>query len=138
MFRKMLSTTGGAAAVEFALVAPLFLMLLLSFIAAGIYLSTAYSVQQIAADAARTAIAGLSAQERNNLASAFIASAVIKYPFLKPEALKIQVSDDPKDPKQFVVALSYDASSLPIWGLYTFAMPSSQIKRYATIRIGGL
>ena len=135
MFRKMLSSNGGAAAVEFALIAPLFLM---SFIATGIYLSTAYSVQQIAADAARTAVAGLSAQERTDLATAFINSATIRYPFIRAEDLDVQVSDDPQDPHQFVVALTYDASSLPIWGLYTFAMPESQIHRYATIRMGGL
>ena len=138
MFRKMLSSNGGAAAVEFALIAPLFLMLLLSFIATGIYLSTAYSVQQIAADAARTAVAGLSSQERTDLATAFINSATIRYPFIRAEDLDVQVSDDPQDPRQFVVALTYDASSLPLWGLYTFAMPESQIHRYATIRMGGL
>ena len=50
----------GAAAVEFALIAPLFFLLLLTLVAFGIYLTAAHSLQQLTADAARTAIAGLS------------------------------------------------------------------------------
>ncbi|RVD33089.1 pilus assembly protein, partial [Mesorhizobium sp. M4A.F.Ca.ET.020.02.1.1] len=49
----------GTTAVEFAMLAPLFILLLLGMVAYGIYFGASHSVQQIAADAARTAIAGL-------------------------------------------------------------------------------
>lgn len=138
MRSRLRDSNDGAAAVEFALLAPLFVMLLMSFIAAGIYLSTAYSIQQIAADAARTAVAGMSAQERSQLATGFVDSTALRYPFITKRHLVISAADDPGDPNQFTVSLSYDASELPIWNLYSFALPDSHIQRHATIRIGGL
>ena len=45
----------GTSAIEFALLAPLFILFLLGMVAYGIYFGASHSVQQIAADAARTA-----------------------------------------------------------------------------------
>ncbi|TIM19494.1 MAG: pilus assembly protein, partial [Mesorhizobium sp.] len=45
----------GTSAIEFALLAPIFILLLLGMVAYGIYFGASHSVQQIAADAARTA-----------------------------------------------------------------------------------
>jgi hypothetical protein len=43
------------------------------------------------------------------------------------------------DGSQFVVSVSYDASSLPIWGLFHgIHMPGKTIRRQSTIRLGGL
>ena len=68
----------------------------------------------------------------------FIGKTASTHAFLDPENLSVTVKDDPDHSEQFTVALSYDAKNLPIWNLYAVAMPSSQIDRYATIRIGGL
>jgi Flp pilus assembly protein TadG len=127
----------GTSAIEFAIVAPLFILILLSLCAFGIYLGTAHAVQQIAADTARVAVAGLNASERSALAEAHITEIVFDYPFIEPENLMIEVGDDVA-PGQFTVRLAYDAGHLPIWNLMTFAMPDQEIERYATIRIGGL
>ncbi len=127
----------GTSAIEFAIVAPLFILILLTLCAFGIYLGTAHAVQQIAADTARVAVAGLSAEERIALAEAHITETVFDYPFIEPDGLVVEVGDDPA-PGQFTVRLAYDASDLPIWNLMTFAMPSQEIERFATIRIGGL
>jgi Flp pilus assembly protein TadG len=51
----------GASAVEFAIIAPVFILMIVGMLAYGIYFGAANSVQQIAADAARTSIAGLNA-----------------------------------------------------------------------------
>ena len=128
----------GTAAVEFAMIAPVFLMLLLTFIAFGIYLTVANGVQQIAADAARAAIAGITSSERKKLASDFITSSTMNYFMLDAKKLTVSVVDDPKNQSQFTVSVEYDATNLPIWGLYSFALPQSQIKRFSTIRLGGL
>jgi hypothetical protein len=45
---------------------------------------------------------------------------------------------DAAEPGQFTVHLSYDADDLPIWNLFTYALPDRQIERFSTIRIGGL
>ncbi len=128
----------GTSAIEFAILAPIFFMVVFSMIGYGIYLSASHSVQQLTADAARTAIAGLNADERKRLASAFIGRATSDHVFLEPDNMTVAVEDDPGNSEQFTVKISYDASNLPIWSLYAFAMPSSQIERFATIRIGGI
>ncbi|MND44502.1 TadE-like protein [compost metagenome] len=136
--RRFITNSSGAAAVEFAIVSPLFFIALLSMIAYGIYLSAAHSVQQLAADAARTAVAGLSDTERKTLATDFINRSMIDSTLLDKSKLTLTAQADPGNPNQFTVALTYDASNLPIFNLFTYAMPSNQIKRFATVRVGGI
>lgn len=135
--RPFLRAREGASAVEFAIVAPLFLLTLLTLVAYGIYLGTAHSVQQIAADAARVAVAGLDESERTALAGRYIASATQGHAFIDPARLTVTLRDG-TEPGQFTVGLSYDANELPIWRLYTFPLPAPAIERVSTIRIGGL
>ncbi len=128
----------GAAALEFAIVAPLFFLTIFTMIGYGIYLSASHAIQQIAADAARTAVAGLSETERKSLAKTFIQSSTLDYAFINKNKLTIDVEDDVSNLNQFTVTIAYDSSELPIWKLFSFALPDEQIKRYATIRLGGI
>lgn len=128
----------GAAAIEFAIVAPLFFLCVLTMIAYGIYFSAAHSIQQIAADAARSAIAGLSEAERKQIAADYIRSSTMNQTFIKTSRMNVSVEDDANNANQFTVTIQYDASDLPVWGLFTFALPSKTIERYATIRVGGI
>ena len=66
----------GAAALEFALVAPLFLLTLFGIVAYGGYFWRAHSLQQVANDAARAALPGLTATEREALARTVASSEV--------------------------------------------------------------
>lgn len=136
--KTFLADRAGTSAVEFAIIAPVFLSLLLTFFGYGFYLTTSNTIQQLAADAARTAVAGLSASERSKLANDFIIRSTLDYPMLERAKLQVTVADDLKNPDQFTVALTYDASSLPIWNLYAFAMPDNHIRRFSTIRLGGI
>lgn len=134
---KLVTENKGAAAVEFAIVAPVFILLLLTLFGFGVYLSAASSVQQIAADAARAAVAGLNPSERVSLARDYISRSTLDYYLLEPSRLTVSVSDDISNARQFTVRVEYDAAGLPIWGLYSFALPDRKIKRFSTIRIGG-
>ncbi|GCA52563.1 MULTISPECIES: TadE family protein [Sinorhizobium] len=138
VFNRLLGSRKGAAAIEFAVIAPLFFMCVLTLIAYGIYLSAAHSIQQIAADAARTAIAGLSEEERERLATDYIRRTTMSQTFIDSSRMNVTVRDDANNTNQFTVTISYDASDLPIWKLFTFALPGEQIERYATIRVGGI
>jgi Flp pilus assembly protein TadG len=136
---KFLPSTAGTAAVEFAIVAPLFIFLVLGMIAYGIYFGAAHSVQQIAADAARTAIAGLDETERQTLAQNFINTNAGGYTFIQADKVEVEVADNPDDAQQFVVSVQYDADNLPIWRFLTrLPLPGKTISRSSTIRIGGI
>ena len=138
-FRKFRADRSATAAVEFAILSPLYIFLIMGMTAYGIYFGASHSVQQLSADAARAAIAGIDAAERQTLASDFIARNANGYLFIDGEKLSVAVGDNPSVPGQFNVTISYDASSLPIWGLFdSLAMPHRTILRRSTIRIGGI
>jgi len=121
------------------MLAPLFILLLLGMVAYGIYFGASHSVQQIAADAARTAISGLDQQERQQLVNSFVQKNAGDYPFVDIAGLTVSAQDSTADGSQFVVSVRYDARNLPIWDLLSdLPMPDVIIARSSTIRIGGL
>ena len=137
--RKFIRNNSAASAIEFALIAPVFLLLLMGMIAYGIYFGAAHSVQEIASDAARTAVAGLNSTERQQLAQDFIDKNAGNYSFVDGKKLTVKVGDNVKNPNQFNVEVSYDATQLPIWNMFPdVIMPSSTIVKTTAIRIGGI
>lgn len=129
----------GTSAIEFAIVAPVFILLVFGMIAYGIYFGALHSVQQMAADAARTAIAGLDENERKTLAQRYIDLNADGYVFIDRKKLVVDVQDSDKDGVQFVVSLRYDAGQLPIWNLLPMLpLPERTISRSSTIRVGGI
>ena len=108
-------------------------------VAYGIYFGASHSIQQIAADAARTAIAGVDATERKALVTDFIDRNAAGYPFVDPRKLTVDAKDSAADGSQFVVSVTYDARNLPIWNLFeVLPMPSMTIAWRSTIRVGGI
>lgn len=136
---QFLTCRSGASAIEFAIIAPVFILLVFGMIAYGIYFGAMHSVQQIAADAARTAIAGLDENERKTLAQRFIDLNADGYVFIDGTKLVVTVNDSKADAEQFVVSLRYDAGQLPIWNLLPMLpLPEKTIVRSSTIRVGGI
>jgi len=132
---RALRETRGNAAVEFALVAPVFLMFVLGIVSYGGYFWLAHNLQELANDSARAAIAGLTSDERNSLAQSAFDSEVTSYGALTPSKAQVLYNGDQTD---FTVSISYDASASGFWiadGL--IPMPSSTIVRSASIRLGG-
>jgi len=136
--RSLLRCRSGSSAVEFAIIAPVLLLMLFSLIGYGIYLAAAHAVQQIAADAVRTAVAGLDASERQKLVQEYLTKSTMDYALLDKKNFTTKVQSDPSNPNQFTVSIEYDASTLPIFSLYSYAMPDKHIRRYSTMRIGGI
>ncbi len=137
--RLFFRNTSGTSAIEFAIVAPVFVLLIFGMIAYGIYFGAMHSVQQMAADAARTAIAGLDQTERKTLAQRYIDLNADGYIFIDRSKLVVNVQDSTQDSEQFVVSLRYDASQLPIWNLFPLLpLPEKTIARSSTIRVGGI
>lgn len=129
----------GSSAAEFAIIAPVFLLMLFGMLAYAIYFGAAHSVQQLAADAVRTSIAGLSATERDALVSAFITNNAGDYLLLDPTHLDYEIGDKEEDSNQYRVTVTYDASDLPIWNLQVpLPLPDHIITFTSTIRLGGI
>ncbi len=139
LLRQFTASPAGTSAVEFALLSPLYFLLMFGMAAYGIYFGASHSVQQLAADAARTAVAGLSATERQALASDFVSRNASTYAFVDGARIGVVVADNPRDASQFEIALTYDARGLPIWNLFRgLPLPDMTISRRSTIRIGGI
>ena len=133
-----LRSRAGNAAVEFALIAPVLIVVVFGTIVFGLYFGVLNSVQQLASEAARASVAGVTEAERRDLARRFIQSAIPSYGLLRPYALSVSAGFEPADPNLFTVTLVYDASSL---GLGAFSgvvpVPIDRVERSATIRRGG-
>ena len=131
--------TRAASAVEFAILAPVFLLMLTGMLAYGIYFGAAHSLAQLAADAARTSLAGISGSERDHLVSAYIEANAGDYMLIDRDQLTFSIGDKAGDPSQYRVTLVYDASNLPIWALSPpLPLPSKRMAYSSTIRRGGI
>jgi Flp pilus assembly protein TadG len=136
--RNILRDTGGASAVEFAFIAPVFLVLLLGLIAFGSYLGIVHGVQQLTAEAARASIAGLTDAERLTLARDNITANVGSYPMLSAGRLVVQAAGTDASTGTFKVTVKYDASDMFIFQLpHIVPAPDPVIVRTAVIQRGG-
>ena len=125
----------GAAAVEFALIAPLFLLMLLGILGYGGYFWRAHSLQQIANDAARASIAGLTAPEREALARATVSGEIADLAGLRSAQATVGVQESGDT---LSVTLDYDAQRDAFFQLGLVPMPDPVIRRTAAIKLGGL
>jgi Flp pilus assembly protein TadG len=133
--RKALARSDrGASAVEFALVAPLFLLMLLGILAYGGYFWRAHALQQVANDAARAAIAGLTAPERAAIARATVQSEIGRLGGIEPARAAVTVNEEQD---AILVTLAYDARQDVFFQLPLVPMPAPVINRIAAVRLGG-
>jgi len=128
----------GTSAIEFAIVVPVFVMLLFGLISYGTYLAVAHGVQQLAAEAARAAVAGLTDDERNTLARNYIDGNIGAYPLLSARHLTLDGSRTDPASGVFSVTVHYDLSDMPLFAMPSIVpMPSASIARSAAILRGG-
>jgi Flp pilus assembly protein TadG len=133
--RTIVSHQAGAAGVEFAVLMPVFMIFVLGIVCYGSYFWMAHSLQQLANDAARSAVAGLTGDERQSLAQSTFNAEIGTYSVLNP-ALATVTYQGTQD--EFAINVSYDASSTPFWAAaYLVPMPSTTIVRTAAVRLGG-
>jgi Flp pilus assembly protein TadG len=127
----------GATAVEFAMVLPVFLTIVFGIVVFGSYLAVIHGVQQLAAEAARSSVAGMSETERNAIASAYVTANANTYPLIDKTRLTVAAATSPSNANVFVVTVNYDASNMFIYALPFVPMPPKQIARSAAIPYGG-
>ena len=129
----------GSVAIEFALICPVLLLLLLGSIAYGLYFLAAHSAAQIAANAARASVAGITDAEREKLARNAVALELQSHPlFLDHTTVVVTAGRVPTDPTAYRVAITYDAERLPIWNFSSFLpLPARHIEQSAVVKTGG-
>lgn len=126
--------TAGAAALEFALVVPLLLALLMGIILYGGWFWLAHSVQSLASEGARAAVGGLDRSEQETLARDQIMLNVGDAG-LRPDRTDVGVTIDGSAIR---VRLTYDAGDHPLMALAGLApAPPRIIERTAVVRTGG-
>lgn len=133
--KKVRGAESGAVAVEFAILGPLFLVLVIGILVWGQYFWIAHTVQQMANDSARAALAGLDTAERESLARATLAAEVADYPSLRAEAAAVVV-DNQAD--RLTVSIHYDTGQ-DAFRAFDGLVPSppKTVLRQASVRLGG-
>lgn len=125
----------GSAAVEFAIVGPILLLLLTGIFTYGGYFLTAHTVQQLANDAARASIAGLDDQERLALAREAMQEGIASQSFMRGELSQLTLTHEGST---ISVAVTYDASEDVYWAFQSLIpAPPASISRRSSIRMGG-
>lgn len=126
----------GVAALEFALLAPLFLTLVLGGVFYGLYMVTTIAVMQVAADGARAAVAGLTTAERTSLAQAAATTSLAAYAsLLSPSLTTITTQVVPGNARLFQVQVTYNflASGFPA----LLPLPASNPVATDVVSMGG-
>lgn len=108
----------GVVALEFALIAPVFLVLVLGTMVFAIYFATAVAVTHAAGEGARASIAGLDATDRASLAQARVSQVFAAYaPLL--DATKATVTPAAgATAGTFQVRVSYPLNDFGFGGFY--------------------
>lgn len=133
--RRRRGAESGAVAVEFAILGPIFMVLVIGIMVWGQYFWVSHAVQQLANDSARAALAGLDSTERASLARTTLANEVTAYANLIPSAATMAI-DDATD--HLTISVSYDASNTTYWAFAGLVpTPPRTVLRQATVRLGG-
>lgn len=135
ILRRLPRDRRGTALTEFALVAPLLLTVILGIVGYGGYFWKAHGLQQVANDAARAALAGLTADERGGIARAVVRTGLTGLAGIAPNRTTVDVTEADET---ITVRLAYDGAREPIFHLGLVPMPDSTIRRSAAVRLGGL
>ena len=125
------------SAVEFAMLLPIFLTLVFGIVVFGSYFAVVHGVQQLAAEAARSSVAGLSDAERGTLATNYVSANAGTYPLIDASHLSVNAVTSANGASVFVVTVSYDASSMFIYALPSVVKPPTTIMRSAVVPFGG-
>lgn len=129
---KICKDRRGAAAIEFAIVGPVFILLLVGIVVYGGWFWMAHSVQSAVSEGARAAIAGLDAGERERLARDVV-EAQLRDLGLRAADAAVAVRGEPG---LFRVEVAYDAGGHPLMALSPLTVPPPRtIRRSAVIRV---
>ena len=133
---RLMRCRRGSSAVEFAMVLPIFLTIVFGIVVFGSYLAVIHGVQQLAAEGARSSVAGMNELQRSSYATSFVMNNAATYPMIDSTKIAVNAATTPNT-SVFVVTVNYDASNLFIYTLPFVPLPPKTIVRSAVIPYGG-
>jgi Flp pilus assembly protein TadG len=138
LLRRCRSDRRGLAALEFAIVAPVFMFMLMGMIGVGIYLMFLHELQELSASAARRSVAGITAADRDSLTQQFVANAAARSALLNPADLTVQTAATGSPPRNYSVTVTYSLRDTPIPMLSRIiGIQLNEISRTSTVMFGG-
>lgn len=129
---QLRSDARGAALVEAAFALPIVIVLMMAVVSYSYWMLISQSLQQVANDAARASLAGLSRTEREALARTSVSSSIVQSTGLAAEKVATAVSEDAG---YFRIVVSYDGSDNAILTGTIVPLPSTTISRDAAIAV---
>jgi Flp pilus assembly protein TadG len=137
--KRLLRDQRAVSAVEFALVFPLFILLLLGVASYTAVAAVYTGTQELVAEAARASVAGISDSERAQIVTNFISANASSYAFLDPTKISASCGTINAAQSTYQVNLSYDASGLFAYDFSSIIpLPSPYISRSAVVVNGGV
>lgn len=131
----------GSMAIEFAIVLPVFLLILFGVIGFGMYSHIAITLQHVAAEAARASVGGLTDTERAELATAAVPQTLsASATFLATDDIQLTLGTVTSNGVDYYqVTAGYNLRKLGIAPLLNFISvdPTSLVQRSAGVRYGG-
>ena len=111
--RRVWSCTGGASALEFAIVAPVFFTLIFGILIYGYYFASMSMLNHIAYESARATISGLDDNERNALALARAVELIDDLGgFIDSDSIEVDAAADGEGIYAVTVHYQFDALGL--------------------------
>jgi Flp pilus assembly protein TadG len=125
------------AALEFALTAPILLLMMIGLICFGFYFVFMHELQELASSAARASVAGLSDAERDTLARQFVATAIADSAMLNAADVTVSTSSAGTPATLYEVTVDYTLKDTPIPMLAgLISLQLSDISRTSTVKFG--
>lgn len=128
-------STRGAVLVEFALILPILITLVMGVLCYGQYIWLAHSVQAAANDAARAIVAGVTPTERLVLAQAAVATDIASIAELKSDKVTLAIDESGA---RATVRLRVDARALTLLSTGVVPLPEPVIERRAVVALPAL
>lgn len=131
-YRRLQRDAGGAVLVEAAMALPILILLLLGIVTYAVWFMAAHSLQQAANDAARAAVAGIDAGERQELVDQSISNSVLKTGTVNPDLVTVTTS---QDANYYSVSVSYDVARSGLFSNSLVPLPGNTIRRAAVVQL---
>ena len=133
--RQLRRDRRAAALIEFALLLPMLLSLVMGVICYGQYIWLAHSVQTAANDATRAIVAGMTTSERLTLARAAVATDMASVPELRDKQIALAIEEGGA---RVTVKLRFDARALTLLSTGMVPLPEPIIERRAVVALSAL